>query len=76
MTLPKQTHLIIRNGTYYFRRRIPVEFLTHYSPQLEVIFSLKTKDLREAERLSRAESARLDIEFDRLKNNLTPVDLV
>ena len=76
MILPIQTHLITRNGTYYFRRRIPTELRTHYSPRLEIIFSLKTKDLREAERLSRAESVRLDIEFDRLKNNLTPILLV
>ena len=76
MNLPIQTHLITRNGTYYFRRRIPSELLKYYSPKLEVIFSLKTKDLREAERLSRAESARLDIEFDRLKNNLTPLELL
>ena len=76
MNLPIQTHLITRNGAYYFRRRIPTELRTHYSPRLEIIFSLKTKDLREAERLSRAESVRLDIEFDRLKNNLTPLQLV
>ena len=76
MNLPIQTHLITRNGTYYFRRRIPSELLKYYSPKLEVTFSLKTKDLREAERLSRAESARLDIEFDRLKNNLAPLELL
>lgn len=76
MNLPIQTHLITRNGTYYFRRRIPVELRTHYSPRLEIIFSLKTKDLREAERQTRAESARLDVEFDRLKNKLMPVELV
>ena len=76
MNLPIQTHLITRNGTYYFRRRIPTELLKYYSPRLEIIFSLKTKDLREAERLSRAESVRLDIEFDRLKINLTLIELV
>lgn len=75
MTLPIQTHLITRNGTYYFRRRIPLELLPHYSPKLEIVFSLKTKDLREAERLARAESARLDVEFDKFKNNVTPLPL-
>ncbi|WP_020168401.1 MULTISPECIES: phage integrase [Methylotenera] len=71
MTLPIQTHLITRNGTYYFRRRIPLELLAYYSPKLEIIFSLKTKDLREAERLSRAEDVRLDIEFEGYRNNTT-----
>ena len=78
MTLPIQTHLINRNGTYYFRRRIPLELLQHYSPKLEIIFSLKTKDLKEAERLSRIESVRLDSEFERLRGNLsaTPIDSI
>lgn len=58
MTLPIQTHLVNRNGTYQFRRRIPLELLQHYSPKLEIIFSLKTKNLKEAERLSRIESVR------------------
>lgn len=78
MTLPIQTHLISRNGTYYFRRRIPLELLQHYSPKLEIIFSLKTKDLKEAERLSRIESVRLDSEFERLRGNIsaTPIDSI
>jgi hypothetical protein len=75
MTLPIQTHLVNRNGTYYFRRRIPLELLPNYSPKLEISFSLKTKDLREAERLSRVESVRLDSEFERLRNNLSPTAL-
>lgn len=75
MTLPIQTHLINRNGTYYFRRRIPLELLPHYSPKLEIIFSLKTKDLKEAERLTRVESVRLDSEFERLRNNLSAIPL-
>lgn len=78
MTLPIQTHLTSRNGTYYFRRRIPLELLPHYAPKLEITFSLKTKDLKEAERLSRVESVRLDDEFERFKNNLTatPIDSI
>ena len=57
--MPIQTHLINRNGTNYFRRRISLQLLQHYSPKLEIIFSLKTKDLKEAERLSRVESVDL-----------------
>lgn len=78
MTLPIQTHLINRNGTYYFRRRIPLELLQQYSPKLEINFSLKTKDLKEAERLSRIESVRIDNEFERFRGNLsaTPIDSI
>ena len=78
MTLPIQTHLTSRNGTYYFRRRIPLELLPHYAPKLEITFSLKTKDRKEAERLSRVEAVRLDTEFERFKNNLTatPIDSI
>lgn len=75
MTLPIQTHLTSRNGTYYFRRRIPLELLPHYAPKLEITFSLKTKDLKEAERLSRVEAVRLDTEFERFRNNLTATPL-
>lgn len=70
MTLPKQTNLISRNGTYYYRRRVPSDLLQHYSPKLEIIFSLKTKDLKLAERLSRSEGVRLHEHFERLRANL------
>lgn len=76
MTLPKQTHLITRNGTYYFRRRIPLDLLPFYTPKLEILFSLKTKDLALANRLARAESVRLDDHFETLRGNqtVTPQD--
>jgi len=69
MDLPLQIHVFNRNGTYYFRRRIPKDLLSLY-PSEEIIFSLKTKDRREADRLARAESVRLDQEFERKRTRL------
>ncbi len=71
MNLPKQTHLVNRDGTYYFRRRIPLDLRSHYSPQKELFFSLNTKDYAEACRLSRAESVKSDNEFQRVKESLS-----
>lgn len=69
MDLPSQIHVFNRSGTYYFRRRIPKDLLSLY-PSEEIIFSLKTKDRREADRLARAESVRLDQEFERKRTQL------
>jgi hypothetical protein len=69
MDLPLQIHVFNRNGTYYFRRRVPKDLLSLY-PSEEIIFSLKTRDRREADRLARAESVRLDQEFKRKRSHL------
>jgi hypothetical protein len=69
MDLPSQIHVFNRNGTYYFRRRIPKDLLSLY-PSDQIIFSLKTKDRKEADRLARAESVRLDLEFERKRDRL------
>ena len=74
MDLPSQIHVFNRNGTYYFRRRAPKDLLSLY-PSSQIIFSLKTKDRRKADRLARAESVRLDQEFQRHRAHLlTHVD--
>src|SRR5690348_8315491 len=69
MDLASQIHVFNRNGTYYFRRRVPKDLLSLY-PSLQIIFSLKTKDRREADRLARAESVKLDKEFQRQREHL------
>ena len=69
MDLPSQIHVFNRNGTYYFRRRIPKDLLSLY-PSDQIIFSLKTKDRKEADKLARAESVRLDQEFERKRGHL------
>ena len=70
MDLPSQIHVFNRNGTYYYRRRIPKDLLSLY-PSQQVIFSLKTKDRREADRLARIESVKLDHEFERQRSTLS-----
>jgi len=69
MTLPSQIHIFNRNGTYYFRRRIPKDLLSLY-PSQQIIFSLKTKDRREADKLARIESVKLDQEFQHRRSTL------
>ena len=69
MGLPSQIHVFNRNGTYYFRRGIPKDLLSLY-PSDQIIFSLKTKDRKEADKLARAESVRLDQEFERKRGHL------
>lgn len=68
--MPSQIHIFNRKGTYYFRRRIPKDLLSLY-PSQQVIFSLKTKDRREADRLARIESVKLDHEFERQRSTLS-----
>ncbi|WP_371265815.1 DUF6538 domain-containing protein [Nitrosospira briensis] len=69
MDTASQIHVFNRNGTYYFRRRVPKDLLSLY-PSSQMIFSLKTKDRREAERLARIESIRLVQEFQRQRSYL------
>jgi hypothetical protein len=69
MDLPSQIHVFNRSGTYYFRRRVPKDLLSLY-PSGQVVFSLKTKDRKEADRLARAESVKLDQEFQRHRAHL------
>lgn len=75
MTLASQTHLYPRNGTYYFRRRIPTDLLQHYHPKAELNYSLKTKDRREAERLARLEAVKVDAEFQTVRRNLAATSI-
>jgi hypothetical protein len=52
--------LLSRNGTYYFRAKIPTDLLPHYAPKREIKFSLKTTDKKKAWQLAQAASLRLD----------------
>ena len=63
MKMATQTHLFLRNGVYYFRRRIPLDLLNHYFPETIRKYSLKTKDRRKAEVLARLEAVKVDQEF-------------
>ncbi|MGP1718235.1 MAG: DUF6538 domain-containing protein [Methylophilus sp.] len=67
--------MYLRNGVYYFRRRVPKDLLQHYSPKLEFNYSLNTSDRAEADRLQRSHSVKLDEEFERVRNGKTAPEL-
>lgn len=71
----KSIHMYLRNGVYYFRRRVPKDLLQHYSPKLEFNYSLNTSDRAEADKLQRVESVKLDEEFERVRNGKTAPEL-
>lgn len=55
--------LSIRDGVYYFRKRIPDDLKASYNNKNEIKFSLKTKNKKQAEILATAERHRLLKEF-------------
>jgi hypothetical protein len=65
-TVYNQTRLSKRGAVFYFRAAIPNDLQRHYGKR-EVIYSLRTKDRREAERLTRQASVRLDDEFEAVR---------
>ncbi|MEZ8207046.1 tyrosine-type recombinase/integrase [Vibrio splendidus] len=60
-------HLVSRNNTYYFQRRIPKEIQSRYNGKQHLKFSLQTKDKRQALILARKLSAQFDIEFETIQ---------
>lgn len=64
-----QTHAFKRGSVYYFRMKIPVDLLSHYTPKTEIRFSLKTSDKKEARRLANQESAHWDQEFEQTRKS-------
>lgn len=64
-----QIHVLARRGTFYYRRKIPVDLQRHYG-KVEIKHSLGTKDRPEAERLARRRSVELDQEFEALRSSV------
>ncbi|MEZ8305273.1 DUF6538 domain-containing protein [Vibrio splendidus] len=60
-------HLVSRNNTYYFQRRIPKSIQSRYNGKQHLKFSLQTKDKRQALNLARKLSAQFDIEFETIQ---------
>lgn len=71
----KSIQKYLRNGIWYFRRRVPKDLLQHYSPKLEFNYSLNASNRPEADRLQRIESVKLDEEFERVRNGKTVPEL-
>lgn len=66
-----QSRLQKRGGVYYFRATIPQDLQAHFGRK-ETIFSLRTKDFREAKRLCRQASVAFDENVDALRNQRPP----
>ncbi|PGH53118.1 hypothetical protein CRT60_24710 [Azospirillum palustre] len=69
MNVPRHTRLHRRNGTYYLRAAVPEELRPAYGKS-EVWKSLRTKDPKEAARLVKVESLKVDQEFEALRKRL------
>ena len=61
------------SSNYQFRRKIPQELISHYNKK-EIKKSLRTSDRREAERLSRIEASKLDVEWESIRQSLLPTN--
>lgn len=64
----KQTNVTTREGSnnYYYRARIPSDLVSHFGRE-EIMFSLRTKDLREANSKATIEQLKLDQEYAHLR---------
>ena len=62
--MKRPPRVVQRKGSskWYFRAKIPADLREHYGKN-EIVFSLRTSDLREAIRKERLESLKLDQEF-------------
>ncbi|MBJ6988861.1 site-specific integrase [Devosia sp. MC521] len=61
--VPNHPRLMLRKGVYYHRASVPLDIRDTY-PKTEEVFSLKTKDPREAVKLVRKAAAEVDARFD------------
>lgn len=66
--MKKQTNVTNHKGStnYYYRARVPSDLVSHYGRE-EVMFSLRTKDLREANSRATIEQLKLDQEHAHLR---------
>ena len=61
--------LFRKRGVYYFERRVPVELSAHYSSP-KIVKSLKTKNVKRANKLARQLADRLDDHWALLRGDL------
>jgi len=77
-----QTNLVLRDGVYYFRARVPKDLQEHYGKK-EHFYSLRTKDKGKAAEKARLERVKFDQAYAHLKavrdaarvQELPPVEL-
>lgn len=67
--MSSNTHIELRGNFFWYRRKIPLEFLSAYKGKKEIRHSLRTSDRAAAKRLARVRSVELDAEFERHRHN-------
>tara|TARA_R110002074_G_C12533272_1_gene665079 strand:+ start:136 stop:1923 length:1788 start_codon:yes stop_codon:yes gene_type:complete len=61
--LSKHPWLALRGQVFWFRAKVPIDLKSHFSPKLEITFSLRTSDRKEALERVRVEAVKLDQDF-------------
>ena len=69
MTEQQAKFLFSKRGVYYFERRVPAELSAHYSSP-KIVKSLKTKNVRRANKLARQLADMLDDHWALLRGDL------
>ena len=69
MATQQAKYLFKKRGVYYFERRVPAELSAHYSSP-KIVKSLKTKNVRRANKLARQLADRLDDHWALLRGDL------
>ena len=68
--MKKQTNVVRRGAVYYYRARYPSDLVEHFGKE-EFSFSLKTKDIREANSRANIQQLRYDQEFSEVRAMLS-----
>ena len=63
----RQTRLQKRNGTYYYRQRVPKDLVGYFTPKREFVVSLRTSDPKQARRAAFAKAHEFDQECERVR---------
>ena len=63
-------YLFKKRGVYYFERRVPTELLAQYSSP-KIVKSLKTKNVKRANKLARQLADKLDDHWALLRGDLS-----
>lgn len=71
--MAKHPWLMKRGDRYYLRARVPADLAERYEGR-EIKRALRTSDRREADRLIRIESAKLEREFEEKRRHQAPTD--
>ena len=65
--MPSHPHLTRRGNVFWLRRKVPADLRDHYAPKTHIAFSLRTTDPKEALRVVRRETVKLDEAFEAIR---------